>query len=544
MPSPKDLVALAANPKPPPPGAQVVGDVDPKELVHVTVRVRPHTPIQELRKMVHALAAQAPHVRRHLGRKEFAQQHGARAIDLDKIEEFAGGHGLSVTGSSGELRSVYLQGTAEAMSRAFGVGMKQYRHLGQTFRVRTDQVKVPKDLAGIIEAVVGFDTRPHARPHYRIAGAPAGGARPRAVSGGFTPLQLAQVYNFPAGADGSGQVIGIIELSAPHGSGFRPQELQQYFTSLGIASPQVVTVSVDGGENQPGTDPSDPQCADGEVMLDIEVAGAVAPKAKIVVYFAPNTARGFLDAINQAVHDSNNNPSVISLSWGSAEDANDPTTDQINQILQGAAAMGVTFCVASGDSGSRDNPGDPDHASVDFPASSPFALGCGGTRLQVAGGAISSEVVWNDAGGGASGGGVSRLFDLPDYQKNAGVPPAKNPQGTVRRGVPDVAGDASPATGYQILVDGQSPTFGGTSAVAPLWAGLVARLNQQLGRPVGFLNPFLYAHANVCRDITQGNNIDYVAGPGWDPCTGLGSPDGTRLLSALANPATIAASGS
>jgi kumamolisin len=275
-------------------------------------------------------------------------------------------------------------------------------------------------------------------------------------------------------------------------------------------------------------------------MLDIEVAGAVAPGAKMVVYFAPNTAQGFLRAINQAVHDNVNKPTVISLSWGGAEDPTDQTTEQINQILQDAAAMGVTFCVAAGDSGSRDNPNDPDHAAVDFPASSPYALACGGTRLEVTGTAITDEVVWYHTDGSGGGGGVSRIFDLPDYQKNSNVPSAVNPAGKVGRGLPDISGDADPDTGYQILVDGKHLTFGGTSAVAPLWAGLVARLNQKLGKPVGFLNPLLYANPGALHDITSGTNPDYTAGPGWDACSGLGSPNGMKLLQALQAPSTSA----
>ena len=540
MPAMPKLVALAAGVKAPPAGAQLLGEVDPNEPVHVTVRVRPHTPLEKLREFVHTLASRHPSQRKHLTREQFAEKHGARDLDIEKVEEFARDNGLTVTASSTALRSVHLSGPAEAMSRAFGVAMKKCQHGGQTFRVRTDRVKVPQDLAGIIEAVVGFDTRPHARPHFRAAVAPA--KSPHAGGNGpFTPLELAQAYHFPPGSDGSGQVIGIIELMAPHGSGFRIEELKQYFTSLGVPTPEMITVSVDGGQNQPGTDPTDRQCADGEVMLDIEVAGANAPKAKVVVYFAPNTAQGFLDVINRAVHDSDNNPSVISLSWGAPEDPNDPTTDQINQILQAAAAMGVTFCVASGDNASRDNPTDPSHAAVDFPASSPFALACGGTQLEASGGSIVSEIVWHDADGGGSGGGVSRIFDLPNYQTNAGVPPAKNPQGPIRRGVPDVAGDGAKASGYKILVDGFNLTVWGTSAVAPLWAGLMARLNQKLGHSVGFLSPFLYTHASVCNDITQGGNGDYEAGPGWDPCTGLGSPDGAKLLAALSAPVPVAA---
>jgi kumamolisin len=531
----KDYVAIPRSVRTPLAGAQVVGDVDPGELIDVTVRLRSRSPAHQLANTVRTIAAQHPGKRKHMTREEFATAHGAAPGDLDQIKAFASQNGLAVADASVARRSVHLRGSADAMNKAFGITLKHYRHKAGTYRSYAEPVTVPQQIAPLVEAIVGFDTRPHVRPHFRVTQKPKGSATAHAASLDFNPTDLGNIYRFPANSDGAGQVIGIIEMMMPNGSGFRLSELQTYFQSLGVSTPEIVVVSVDGGANVPGgpgTDINDPQSGDGEVMLDIEVIGALAPKAKLVVYFAPNTGQGFLDAINKAVHDSDNNPSVISLSWGGAEDANDPTTDQINQILQGATAMGVTFCVASGDSGSRDNPSDPQHAAVDFPASSPFSLGCGGTQLTVSGTTITDEVVWE----GQSGGGVSRIFDLPDYQASAGVPPAKNPDGPVRRGVPDVAGDADPATGYRILVDDQNATFGGTSAVAPLWAALSARLNQKLGHPVGFLNQFLYTHTGVFRDITSGSNIDYQAGPGWDPCTGLGSPDGTKLLEALGSP--------
>ena len=212
---------------------------------------------------------------------------------------------------------------------------------------------------------------------------------------------------------------------------------------------------------------------------------------------------------------------------------------QYDQAFQDAAAVGVTVCVATGDAGSSDGV-DDGLAHVDFPASSPNALACGGTTLNTnaAGSAITSEVVWNDTadGGGATGGGISDQFALPSYQDNAGVPPSVNAGARVGRGVPDVAANADPNTGYEVRVDGSSVVVGGTSAVAPLWAGLVALLNQSLGKPVGFLNPNLYgsiAQDGVFRDITSGNNGAYSAGPGWDACTGWGVADGTKLLAAL-----------
>jgi kumamolisin len=342
----------------------------------------------------------------------------------------------------------------------------------------------------------------------------------------LTGKDLAQIYNFPDGS-GAGEVIAIIELEAPHGSGYRPSELTEYFKGLGVKPPRVIAVSVDGGFNGPGTDPEDPQNADGQVMLDIEVAGAVAPAAQIVVYFAPNTARGFADVIKGAVYDKEHNPTVIALGWGATENPADSMYVQIEQALEDAVQLGVTFCVASGSSGSRDDPNDRQDTVVGFPASHPYALGCGGTRLEVLQADVH-ERVWEKH----SGGGVSRIFPLPDYQADQSVPPALNPAGSVMRGVPDVAGSADPETGYQVTVDGASAVYGGTSAVAALWAGLVARLNEQLGSPVGLLNPILYQYPCLFRDIVTGSNIDYHARKGWDPCTGLGTPDGKALLAA------------
>jgi len=319
------------------------------------------------------------------------------------------------------------------------------------------------------------------------------------------------------------------------GGGSKRRDLQTYFRQLNIPLPTVTSISVDGGGNHPAVSPDS---ADGEVDLDIEVAGAIAPGAHIAVYFAPNTDRGFLDAITRATHDSINNPSVISISWGSAEVNWTPQAMQaMDQAFQAAAALGITVCCAAGDGGSSDGVNDG-KAHVDFPASSPYALGCGGTRLESTGNTVTSEVVWNDGPNSATGGGVSDVFGLPMWQADAKVPRSVNDE-HIGRGVPDVAGNADPQTGYQIHVDGQNIVLGGTSAVAPLWAGLIALINQQREQSVGYLNPILYQNysqlvqANALRDITNGNNGAYSAGPGWDACTGLGSPDGANLLKAL-----------
>jgi kumamolisin len=498
-------------------GARATGDLSPDERIEVTLRLRARLPVRD-RPDDSALKDVAPSQRRYLSREQFAETHGATPEDIQKVTAFALANGLSVVDAHAARRSVVVSGSAQAMSAAFGVTLQQFEHDAGTYRGRTGPISVPADLAGVIEGVFGLDNRPQASPHFQVA-APAGEVDMRAVGGSFTPPQLATLYQFPTGLDGHGQCIGIIEL----GGGFKPADLSAYFKGLGLATPTVKAISVDGGTNHP----TNANSADGEVMLDIEVAAAVAPKATIAVYFAPNTNKGFLDAITTAVHDT--------VSWGSAEkNWTAQAMNQFDQAFQAAASMGVTVCCAAGDNGSGDGVGDG-KSHVDFPASSPFALGCGGTRLTASGTAIGSEVVWHAASDSATGGGVSVQFALPAYQQNAKVPPVAGST-HVGRGVPDVAGDADPASGYKVRVDGQSMVIGGTSAVAPLWAGLVALMNQKLGRPVGFLNPLLYgslAGKGLFNDITSGNNGAYSAKAGWDACTGWGTPRGAALLHAL-----------
>src|SRR5580704_17707358 len=260
-----------------------------------------------------------------------------------------------------------------------------------------------------------------------------------------------------------------------------------------------------------------------------------APMAKIAVYFAPNTSQGFQDALTTAIHDATNKPSVISISWGSAESTwTAQAMTAFDSAAQDAAALGITICAACGDNGSSDGVNDGAN-HVDFPASSPHILACGGTSLQSTDGEITSETVWNDgAKGGAGGGGYSNQFPLPAWQASANIQP---PAGG-GRGVPDVSGNADPNTGYNILVDGQSLVIGGTSAVAPLWSALIALLNEKLGQPLGFLQPVIYGlpkTTNAFQDITSGTNGSFSAGPGWDAATGLGSPSGQNLLQALSD---------
>jgi kumamolisin len=471
---------------------------------------------------------------RQLSRDEYAASYGASQKDFDAVQSFALANGLRVDAKQSSLlrRRVELRGPISAVNQAFGVQLQDYQpsgthQPGTRFHAITGSVTVPAELVGSIEAVLGLDNRPIATPKFRRRNA-AAAANPNA--GTFLPPQVAQVYNFPpvpsGTSAGAGETIGIIEL----GGGYNPADLTTYFSqTIGVTPPTVTDVTLDGGAN----DPTNANSADAEVLLDIEVAGSVAPGAKIAVYFTTNTDQGFQDAISTAIHDATNNPGVISISWGGPESSWSQTAiDSMDSTCQSAAALGITITVASGDNGSTDG---GSGNNVDFPASSPHVLGCGGTTLTARNGQRSTEVVWNDqaSGGGASGGGVSTVFPLPSWQADAAVPAAAGSGG---RGVPDVAGDASPETGYQVLVDDEQEVVGGTSAVAPLWAGLIAVLNQQLGTHVGFVNPLLYPLGEApFFDITSGTNGAFSAGSGWDPCTGLGSPNGVLLLHALRN---------
>jgi kumamolisin len=482
------------------PKSKRVGDVDPAATVQLTIVLHPAAPLDA------ATHGGGPGI----SRETYRALHATPDASMARIRAVAQRFGLAVVHEDASAHVIKLRGTYAQAIAAFQpeqIGLYD-NGAGGTFVGRSGHLEVPSEIAGDVVAVMGFDQRPVATPHYR--------ATPLAAAQtSYTPAQVAAAYQFPPG-DGTGQTIGLIEL----GGGYTDAEIAAYFTSAGITRTGTLTaVGVDSAANAPDGNPNG---ADGEVQLDIQVAGVVAPGANIVVYFGPNQGSGFHNAISQAVNDATNNVSIISISWGGPESTYaQQDLDAIDQALAQAATLGITVCVASGDNGSSDGQTDG-QPHVDFPASSPNALACGGTSLPTAG----TEIAWNDGtNGGASGGGYSASFALPTWQS-----------GTVQntmRGVPDVAGNADPATGYQISVDGTPAIIGGTSAVAPLWAGLVALVNQSLGRRTGFINPLLYQNPAAFNDILSGNNGAYQAVPGWDPVTGLGSPLGGRIITAL-----------
>ena len=528
--------ALQGSERQPVSGARLVGQADPSERLEVTVLLR-RSHKEEFEAIVQKATGRSGADNGRLSHEAFEKKFGASTADIAAVRKFATAHGISVVQEHAGRRTMVLSGTVAQFNAAFGVDLGRFEFADGSYRGRTGSVHLPEELMGCVDAVLGLDNRPVARPHYRTR-APHGNVRWHTGADGatsYTPLQIASLYNFPPGT-GAGQCVGIIEL----GGGERPADLRTYFSGLGLSSkPKVTTISVDHGKNHPTGDPNGP---DGEVMLDIEVIGAIAPAAHIVVYFAPNTDAGFLDAITTAIHDTVNKPSVISISWGGPESSwTQQSLTAFDSAFQAAALLGITICVASGDNGSNDGvTTGGDH--VDFPASSPHALACGGTRITVTGNAITSEAVWNDgAQGGAGGGGISGAFALPAWQTGLNVTQAGGgSKALAMRGVPDVCGDADPETGWDVRIDGTDTAIGGTSAVAPLWAGLIARINGNNGGPVGFINPVLYANPATLSDITEGNNGDFAAAIGWDACTGLGSPNGTKVAAVLSSRAVAA----
>ncbi len=536
---------------------QPAGNLDPDAPVSATLMLRRRAEVpSELINGPQTLSAE-----------ELAARYGADPADVELVRSTLQGLGLTVSDVHAGQRRLTVSGTVEAMSAAFGttLTLASTEHPDGsglvTHRYRSGGLSVPAQLDGVVTAVLGLDDRPAARPQFR----PADAVGPSVTPAPLTAVQVATAYQFPAATDGSGQTIAIVEL----GGGYRESDLQQYFSALGLAVPPVSSVGVDGGSNSPGDD------ADMEVLLDIEVVGAVAPAATQKVYFAPNSDAGFVDAISQAVHDTPT-PVAVSISWGQSEDAwSAQSRAAMDSAMADAAVLGVTITVASGDNGSTDGASDGAQ-HCDFPASSPHALACGGTRLEItSAGGIYAETVWNDTtagsqGGGAGGGGYRDVFGVPAWQASvvgpagaSGGPAATaaaadperrhpNPPGgpaptsSRGRGVPDVAGNADPVTGYKIVANGQSTAVGGTSAVAPLWAGLIARLAQQSGQRFGLLQPLIYAGlaagtpAPGFNDVTSGNNGAYQAAAGWDPCTGLGSPNAATLLAVLTAGTTTA----
>jgi kumamolisin len=521
----------------------------------IILRRRPGSP--SLRKVEDfAAARRAP--RKHLARGDFAPTYGADPKELENIAAFARSHGLEVVESDQARRDVVVRGSAAAVNKAFGVELNDYESPRGKYRSHIGTANLPGALAHTVEAVVGLDNRPVPAQHYSTARRRNPKDPPNTKP--VTPQQVAQLYNFPDG-DGSGQTIGIYEMATQGGpAGYSLQDLTDTMQAFGggLKVPSLTDVSIDGVTNS--------GVSDGETGLDITVAGAVAQGAQIAVYFTGGTTQSIIHALQQMIHPGAGDPepAILSISYGFGAD--DETADsfsqqeytQIDKLFQDAANLGITVLVSSGDSGAfiptptSPNPTPTTQAQTSYPATEPWVIACGGTTVGNINGTTFDEYVWNDRGAGgpgATGGGISAKFPVPNYQNNAGLP-SRIGSGKVGRGVPDIAGNASENSGYIQFINGESQPVGGTSAVAPLYAGLIALINANLGVSVGFINPTLYAESGgLLRDISgppgpANNSFEgvegYSASAGWNACTGLGSVNGAALENALQTAAAAA----
>jgi kumamolisin len=466
--------------------------------------------------------------------EEVTSVYGASPDDVAQVIEFATQHGLEVTEQSknkrdaAARRTLTLRGPAESYRQAFAVAVGKYERKsglpGAPYVGREGWVYVPAALKGVIEGVFGLDNRPIGVRRTPIQFLSTAG-RP-------TPPQVAKLYNFPAVAT-NGQCIALLEF----GGGFHQADIDTYFQSIGVATPNIKVVGV-GQTNNPGVPGQEK--SDCEVTLDIDIAGSVAPGATLVLYFAPLTEKGWIDVLTECVHDTTYNPSVISISWGAGElqrcDSLAWTKsgmDAMKALFAFAALKHKTVLAATGDDGSDCRVLDR-RAHVTYPASDPCVIGCGGTSIANFAAAPSVETPWSRGGGG-----ISRVHSTPDYQQNNVTLPCSVNTGEVKRGVPDVSGYAAP--GYTFIYKLAPFEPSGTSLTAPLYAALVARLNAKFGHSLGFMHPDLYAlvGSSVYRDMTGGSSNSYMyapgyhSGPGWDACTGLGVIDGNALLAAL-----------
>ncbi len=581
---------LPGSERPQIPGSVLIGPVEDAERVTVTLLLRRKPGSPDLPDLQHWQDT-PPDKRRFLTAEEYYERHGAAEDDVDAVLEYLNGKGLRVVDRHAGRRRIVVEGTAAEVNATFLIRLNRYRaperavprrgrgregrpfgdHLPfgeQVHRGFDGPVHLPTKLIEIVTAVIGLDNRRLGTPAGTGTGDPPGAAY-------LSPATIAQRYNFPT-TTAVGQTIGIFE-AADAGAAYLASDIQSFIQSLpggaALPLPNLTDVLLLGNTNNPALVTSPPSGAVFECTIDVSIAAATGLGANINVYFTDGTEAGWEAFFNRAIFPlaGDNPPSVLTASWvpylsddsGTVGLLSNPASPVsiLDGYLQSAAARGITVLMALGDWGS-DNLFGGVRCHVSYPNCDPWVTACGGTILGDVNPSpppIFDEFTWSDANVAsqfdlapydATGGGVSDTFARPPYQVAAGLLPISKNDGNVRRGVPDVAGMVAMSGFFTAGVGGPGQNGGvGTSAVAPLYAGLIATINAFLGRSVGFLNPTLYTYGpQVCNDIRVGNNDPgnipdspfYTAAIGWDPCTGWGSINGTRLLAALA-PAPIIA---
>ena len=559
------------------PGARRVADADPNENFAFTVRLKRRPDAAAAASHQYWMTS-PPDRRRFLTREQLIARAGASQADLDKVSAFARSHGFDVTETSTARRTVRLSGTVAQANRAFAIDLGRYESAEESYRGREGPIHLPHEMADLIHGVFGLDNRRMARCHGNSAPV---GATP------LTHKQVATYYQFPTltSTIAKGQTVGLIEF----GGGFVPSDLSTFCTTAGVPTPSPKLVSIDNASTSTyAGSATNPNQADIEVAVDVQMVAAIAQGANIVMFFAPNTSAGWVDAVTSAIYDNTPTLTSLSISYGEAESFW-PTNMMtlLSEAFQDAAMLGMSIFASSGDWGSNCGvPGNDGNAHVQYPASDPWVTGCGGTYIATVSG-VQTEGTWNDPSG-ATGGGVSvpnpanaafplqgsgsltavegTGFPVPPWQANLQASVLNGGTASLSgRGVPDVAGNASGFSGYPIVVYGQNSqgtgrAAFGTSTVAPLYASLIAIIAAAAGWPMGFLNPLLYAiaagpsGATVFTGVNDGssggnNELDpsyqlsngkavvpcpaYVSTSGWNACTGLGHINGTALLNAL-----------
>jgi kumamolisin len=457
-----------------------------------------------------------------IGREQLKLERQRRLeAPIAKIRRYAKRHGMTVIDADPGCRRVRLRAKLAQAEEIFATRLREIEHDRCNFRYPARKPQVPPGLGECVQAVLGFDERPRIRPAADRTEARGGN--------GLYPSAIADLYGIATTSRGAGQCIAVVE---PAG-GYDPNDLKAACQAMNLPLPIVTDVSVGNGRNGFGIDPQ----ADKEVSLDVQVLAGVAPEARLTIYFTENSETGLADGVTQAVYDATHRPTVIVITWGEPEASwSTAARSALDGALADAVRLGITVVAAAGDDLATDRQSD-NKAHVDYPASSPYVLGCGGTRitLDALGAAIVDEVVWNDRLHG-TGGGISDIYPVPAFQRSAKIPPSVN-DGRRGRGVPDVAAAASATNGYRIYLHGSEVVIGGTSAAAPLWAAFIALLNAQRGQSLGFINPTLYQDPSLLRPIVSGDNaifgIGYEAGPGWNACAGLGAPKGAAIIASL-----------
>jgi len=517
--------------------AKFLQNLDPETEVAVTF-VLPLRNRDELEALVESLydPNDEEHYGQYLTAEEFAERFAPTEEDYANVVAYVNSLGLTVQETHPNRTLLSVSGPSQAVEQAFNLHLQQYQKPnGRIFYAPDNDPEVPSPIASILHGVVGLDNHVVRHTYNRkkekkekiVRGHAASHAHPSGPQGGYSPNDLYTAYNLTGvSAKGSNQIIALFELGA-----YNPGDINEYTKYFGLPSPNLKNILVNGGSGS-GIDP--------EVTLDIELAIALAPASQIYVYEGPNSDQGVLATYNRIATD--NLAKQVSTSWGMGENlSSSQYLEAENAIFLQMAAHGQTIYAAAGDSGAYDDYPGNSALVVDDPASQPYVVGVGGTKLTVnpGSGAYRNESVWNDGlGNGAGGGGISSVWKIPSWQKNVPTVFSKT-----QRNVPDVALNADQNTGYSIYYNGQWTIYGGTSCAAPLWAAFTACVNQaRLANkmPVlGFANPTFYAigvgssYTADFHDVKVGNNLHYSAGPGYDNASGWGSFNGTNLFQSL-----------